>query len=79
MTNESNCSFISDPISISSIPYSSTANGSSTKIVVVEDVVVLSSAIVSIGSTEISNDEGSEPQAIKVNANKVNKYFLIGN
>jgi hypothetical protein len=65
---------------MSSIPYSSTAKGSSTKIVVVVlvEVVVLSSVTGSIGSAEISTDEGSEPQVIKTKTNKVNKYFLIG-
>ena len=71
---------MSEPISKSSIPNSSTANGSSTNIVVVvlEVDVVLSSTTSSVGSTETSTVEDSEPHAIKINANKVTKNFLIG-
>ena len=60
---------------------SSRAKGSSTAIVVVVLVeeVEVSSITVSEGSTETSSAIGSaDEHEVKIKANKVNKYFLIG-
>ena len=67
--------------STSSNPYSSKAKGSWTAIVVVVlvEVVELSSVTSSEDSTETSSAMGSaDVHEIKIKANKVNKYFFIG-
>ena len=75
------CSCNSTGGSVSSRSNSSKANGSLTTalVVVLEEVVELSSVTVSKGSTEISLFKGSaEEHDIKIKINKVSKYFLIG-